>query len=94
MGFVYRLHGFALAVALLCAASGLVYAGSVDAQFDKTGDGYVDAADWQEMSTDEKAGYARASVTALGQSPDARLEDGRTVAGQYLDGLNAVYGDE
>jgi len=94
MGFSYRLHGLALVVALLCATPVSANAGSVDAQFDKTGDGYVDAADWQEMSADEKAGYARASVTALGQSPDAKLEDGRTVAGQYLDGLNAVYEDE
>ena len=81
-------------LAWLLLVAGPAGAASVDGQFDKTGDGYVDAADWQEMSKEEKVGYARASVTALGQSPDARLEDGRTVAGQYLDGLNAVYEDD
>lgn len=82
-----------LLACLLCAAAP-AEAASVDARFDKTGDGVVDAADWQEMNDGEKSGYARASVTALGQSPDTRLEDGRTVAGQYLDSLNAVYEDD
>ncbi len=87
-------RGFPVLVICLLSMAGLAVAASVDARFDKTGDGFVDVADWQEMSMEEKSGYARASVIALGQSPDARLEDGRTVAGQYLDGLNAVYEDD
>ena len=66
---------------------------SADAQYDKTGDGIVDAADWQKMNADEKGGYARASLRALGQDPDAVLEDGKTLADQYLDSLESIYGD-
>ncbi len=66
---------------------------SPDAQYDKTGDGVVDAADWKEMSDKEKTGYARASMRVLGQNPDAVLEDGKTLAGQYLDSLKSIYGD-
>ncbi len=66
---------------------------SPDARYDKTGDGIVDAADWQKMNTAEKGGYARASLRALGQDPDAVLEDGKTLADQYLDSLKSIYGD-
>jgi hypothetical protein len=64
---------------------------SVDARFDKTGDGIVDAADWSNMTGDERAAYARASVEALGENPDLQLPGGRSRAEIYLDGLKAVY---
>ena len=64
---------------------------SVDARFDKTGDGLVDASDWRQMSEEEKRGYARASITALGEDPDVQLEQGKTRADRYLDGLRSVY---
>lgn len=65
---------------------------SPDAKFDKTGDGWVDAADWKKMTPEERAAYARASVRALGQDPDAGVGGGKTRADQYLDGLESVYG--
>ncbi|MFQ5519485.1 MAG: hypothetical protein ACE5E3_05745 [Mariprofundus sp.] len=64
---------------------------SVDARFDKTGDGLVDVSDWQQMSDEERQGYARASVEALGEDPDVQLEQGRTRAQRYLEGLRSVY---
>jgi len=69
------------------AAGGL----SVDAKFDKTGDGIVDAADWAQMGEDEKLQYARESVAALGEEPDALLEGRRTRAERFLEGLREVY---
>jgi len=81
-----------LSLALLLA--GPVFAAealSVDVQYDKTGDGIVDSSDWKKMNNEEKAAYARASMLALGQDPDALLNDGKTLAGQYLDGLKSVY---
>jgi hypothetical protein len=65
---------------------------SPDAKFDKTGDGWVDAEDWKRMTPEERAAYARASVRALGQDPDAGVGGGKTRADQYLDGLKSVYG--
>jgi len=64
---------------------------SVDVRFDKTGDGIVDAADWAAMKPEERAAYARASVEALGEDPDAQLPGGKSRAGMYLEGLKAVY---
>lgn len=64
---------------------------AVDAQFDKTGDGIVDASDWKLMKQDDRAAYARASVAALGENPEIQLPGGKTRAEIYLDGLSAVY---
>lgn len=64
---------------------------SVDARFDKTGDGIVDASDWAKMDEATKLEYARESVAALGEDPDAMLEGRRTRAERYLEGLRAVY---
>ncbi|MFQ5582574.1 MAG: hypothetical protein ACE5F3_08135 [Mariprofundaceae bacterium] len=64
---------------------------SVDARFDKTGDGLVDASDWQQMSEEERQDYARESITALGEDPDVQLEQGYTRAQRYLEGLRSVY---
>lgn len=64
---------------------------SVDVRFDKTGDGIVDASDWAQMDAATKLEYARESVAALGEDPDALLEGRRTRAERYLDGLRAVY---
>jgi len=63
----------------------------VDQAFDKTGDQLVDAADWKLMSKDEKIAYATASVSALGEHPDALLPDGASRAEHYLKGLIRVY---
>ncbi len=64
---------------------------AVDARFDKTGDGIVDAADWSEMKLEEQLAYARASVEALGENPDVQLPGGKSRAEIYLDGLREVY---
>jgi len=64
---------------------------SVDASFDKTGDGMVDATDWKEMTEAEKTAYATASIRELGEDPDAKLDDGSTRAQQFLRGLKSVY---
>lgn len=64
---------------------------AVDARFDKTGDGLVDAADWKLMSEKERMDYARASVKALGEDPDVMLSGGETRALRYLRGLRSVY---
>jgi len=69
------------------AAGGL----SVDAKFDLTGDGIVDASDWAKMSEDAKQAYANESVQALGQSPEAIFEGRKTRGARYLLGLRAVY---
>ena len=84
-----------LAILILLSAGQVPAAApaSPDLQYDKTGDGVVDAADWKQMSATEKTGYARASMRVLGQNPDAVLEDGRTLAGLYLDSLESIYGD-
>jgi hypothetical protein len=65
--------------------------GSPDARFDKTGDGLVDAADWALMTEKEKEDYARASLKALGEDPDAQVGNGQTRLDRYLAGLRAVY---
>jgi len=64
---------------------------SVDAKFDKTGDAMVDASDWSQMSEAERLDYARASLQALGEDPDAVLLKGKTRAETYLQGLRSVY---
>jgi len=69
------------------AAGGL----SVDAKFDLTGDGIVDASDWAKMSEDAKQAYANESVQALGQNPEAIFEGRKTRGARYLQGLRAVY---
>jgi len=74
-------------IATVRAAGGL----SVDAKFDLTGDGIVDASDWAKMSEDAKKTYANESVQALGQDPHAILEGRQTRGARYLLGLRAVY---
>ncbi len=69
------------------AAGGL----SVDAKFDLTGDGIVDASDWVKMSEDAKQGYAHASIKALGEDPDVLLDARQSRADRFLLGLRAVY---
>ena len=69
------------------AAGGL----SVDARFDLTGDGIIDASDWGRLTEDAKKNYAYESVQALGEDPDAILEKNMTRADRYLQGLRAVY---
>ena len=64
---------------------------AVDARFDKTGDGIVDAADWPAIKPDERLAYARASVEALGENPDVQLPGGKSRAEIYLEGLKEVY---
>jgi hypothetical protein len=71
----------------LWAAGGL----SIDAEYDLTGDGIVDAADWAKMSEEAKKAYAYSSVRALGENPDVILEGEQTRGGRYLQGLRSVY---
>ena len=78
----------ALFVPLAAVADDVV---AVDARFDKTGDGIVDAADWSGMEQGERLAYARASVEALGENPDVQLPGGKSRAEIYLDGLREVY---
>ncbi len=77
----------ALSLSSAWAAGGL----SVDAKFDLTGDGIVDASDWAKMSEDAKQTYANESVQALGQDPQAILQGRQTRGARYLLGLRAVY---
>jgi len=77
----------AFSLSTVQAAGGL----SVDAKFDLTGDGIVDASDWAKMSEDAKKTYADESVQALGQDPHAILEGRQTRGARYLLGLRSVY---
>ncbi len=89
-----------LCCACLCCAllfalpawAGDASSSSVDAAFDRTGDGLVDMADWLLMSEEKKTAYARASLLELGLSPQAAAGNGRTRLQDYLDALRAVYG--
>jgi len=76
---------------LMPAVAGAAGSLSVDARFDKTGDGIVDASDWAKMDEKTKLEYARESVAALGEDPDVMLEGRKTRAERYLEGLRAVY---
>jgi len=64
---------------------------SVDQKYDLTGDGIIDAADWQRMNEDAKRAYATESIRLLGEEPDAVVDSGQTRAERYLQGLRAVY---
>jgi len=64
---------------------------SVDVRYDKTGDGIVDASDWKLMAVEEKLSYARESVRALGENPDAQIPGGKSRSQLYLEGLKSVY---
>ena len=81
----------ALAVMLFSVSARAAGGLSVDAKFDLTGDGIVDASDWAKMSEDAKQAYANESVQALGQKPDAVFEGRKTRGARYLQGLRAVY---
>jgi len=80
-----------LAMCVFFVGSAAAEGVNVDAMFDKTGDGIVDGEDWQLMSDEEKEAYARRSVMGLGQDPDDVVEDGKTRALLYLEGLRSVY---
>lgn len=83
---------FIALVAMLFSASAWAAGGlSVDAKFDLTGDGIVDASDWVKMSEDAKQTYADESVRALGQNPDAIFDGRKTRGARYLQGLRSVY---
>ena len=84
---------FALLILLLLtpALAGADGGLSVDASFDRTGDGIVDASDWAKMSEQEKQAYANASVKALGEDPETLLVGGQSRGARYLQGLRAVY---
>jgi len=79
-------------VAMLFSVSAWAAGGlSVDAKFDLTSDGIVDASDWAKMSEDAKQAYANESVRALGQDPDAIFDGRKTRGTRYLQGLRSVY---
>lgn len=81
------------AVSLLFLAASAHAAGGllVDQKFDLTGDGIVDASDWQRMNEDAKRAYATESIKLLGENPDAIVDKGVTRSERYLQGLRAVY---
>lgn len=82
----------ALLLALMLPLSAWAGGGlAVDAEFDQTGDGIVDAADWAKMSEEDKRAYADASVRALGEDPDAILVGKQSRGERYLQGLRSVY---
>ncbi len=64
---------------------------TVDAVFDKTGDGIVDASDWREMSEKEKLAYANESLKAMGEVPESVMPDGKSKGERYLQALKEVY---
>ncbi|ATX81022.1 hypothetical protein Ga0123462_0144 [Mariprofundus ferrinatatus] len=69
------------------AAGGL----GIDARFDLTNDGIVDASDWQRMTEDAKRAYANESVKAMGEDPHAVLEGSETRGAHFLKALRSVY---
>ena len=71
----------------LWAAGGL----SVDAKYDLTGDGIVDASDWGRLTEEAKKAYAYESVQALGEDPHAMLEKNWNRGDRYLQALRTVY---
>lgn len=84
-------HLLSLLLILLLSAPAWGEPDNVDARFDKTGDGLVDASDWHGMSADERMAYARESLLSLGEDPDVLIEGEETRASRYLKGLEAVY---
>ena len=85
---------YALALlTLLCMPQPLWAAGglSVDAAFDLTDDGIVDAADWAKMDKAARRAYAYASVQNLGGDPYTMLKGRQTRGERFLKGLNSVY---
>ncbi len=103
-GAVARLARIGLCAALMAAVApaaraepvdaGADAAAHVDARFDRTGDGIVDAADWRKMSAAEQRAYAWAALAALGEDPYTRIEGETTRGDRFLAGLRAVYGGE
>ena len=85
--FVATIFASVLFASSLWAAGGL----TTDAEFDLTGDGIIDAADWAKMGEKDKKAYADASIRALGENPDVILEGEQTRGGRYLQGLRSVY---
>jgi len=81
----------AMVVALAGMGAAIADEANVDARFDKTGDAIVDSQDWDLMNAGERQAYARQSVIGLGQDPDAVVENGKTRALLYLEGLRSVY---
>ncbi|MDX8389547.1 MAG: hypothetical protein R8M38_03560 [Mariprofundaceae bacterium] len=65
---------------------------AVDAKFDVTGDGHVDAEDWKEMASEFRISYARECMAALGEDPDVVVGGGVNRGERYFHGLEAVYG--
>jgi len=92
MAMMKHLFLIAIFMAVFCGAVAQAAGGlSVDAKFDLTGDGIVDASDWIKMTEDAKQGYANASIQALGEDPNALLEGQQSRGERYLLGLRAVY---
>jgi len=85
--FLIAIFVSAFQVSITQAAGGL----SVDARFDLTGDGIVDASDWARMTEDAKQAYANASIEDLGEDPSALLEGKQRRGERFLEGLRAVY---
>lgn len=64
----------------------------VTIKFDENGDGIIDKIDWRRMKDAEKSTYARMSLEAIGENPDAIVKGKKTRELLLLEGLNAVYG--
>jgi len=92
MAMKKNLFLIAIFVAIFCGLTAQAAGGlSVDAKFDLTGDGIVDASDWIKMTEDAKQAYANASIQALGENPSALLEGKQNRGDRYLQGLRSVY---
>jgi len=81
-----------VAVSLMLPLTTLADTPEVDAQFDRNKDGIIDRADWRYMKDDQKKTYARMSLEAIGENPDAIVTKDRTRAQLFLEGLEAIYG--
>lgn len=83
---------FGVAASLMLPLLALADSPEVDAQFDRNKDGIIDRADWRYMKDDQKKTYARLSLEAIGENPDALVTKDKTRAQLFLEGLEAIYG--
>lgn len=88
---IARKVAWAMALMLAPSLAGADAGLSVDARYDLTGDGIVDASDWKKMDEQTKAAYARDVVVNLGENPDVIVDGELSRAQRYLQGLKSVY---
>jgi hypothetical protein len=81
-----------LMLPLSVMAEQMINYGSLNERFDKNEDGTIDQIDWRKMKDDEKRTYARLSLEAIGENPDAIVRKGQSREAFLLEGLEAIYG--